>query len=138
MIAGPNIKSDKNGNQQRGAIPVLTGYHTVPKKMLNTLSANNLLTYQDRVIISSKIEDNNNEKTGKQDSSTQTESKPKDKKVMISKGLLDNVKSHQNMIYMIFASVGIPVFILFLFYFEVSTCYMTLFLKKVITDLNSH
>lgn len=114
MIAGPKNKDpEKTTKKKSKSIPVLMGYHSVPKKAFQTISPGNLLSFQDRAV---PTENFDQEST---DSGQIKNEKKKIKKKGLTK-LLENVKSHQNVIYMLFASVGIPVFILLLFYFEVS------------------
>lgn len=112
MIAGPKNKDpEKTTKKKSKSIPVLMGYHSVPKKAFQTISPGNLLSFQDRAV---PTENFDQEST---DSGQIKNEKKKIKKKGLTK-LLENVKSHQNVIYMLFASVGIPVFILLLFYFE--------------------
>ena len=111
MIAGPSGTRGKDGEKKSKSIPVLMGYHTVPKKSPATLS-HNLLAFQEKPPTSGKNEEKNDHEE------EHTEKKPQ-KTRSLAKLFSIVVKSHQNWIYMLFASIGIPVFIIFLYFFEV-------------------
>jgi len=103
LIEGPDTKKQemKKDGAKPKSIPLLRGYHTVPKKSCSTLLSNNLLSYQDHVISQSTDSPRENSK----DVTDQNQLEQK------------NLKSYQ-MVYMILASVAIPAAVLFLFYFE--------------------
>ncbi|XP_065660136.1 serine/threonine-protein kinase/endoribonuclease IRE1 isoform X2 [Hydra vulgaris] len=105
MIAGPKTHENSNKNQQR-SIPILMGYHTVPKISMSTLFPNGLLTFNDKSV----PEKSKDEQMG-------GTIHPKHQQKELLK-FLEDAKSYQNMIYMVLASVGIPLFIIFLIYFE--------------------
>ena len=111
MIAGPSGTRGKDGEKKSKSIPVLMGYHTVPKKSPATLS-HNLLAFQEKPPTSG----NNEEKSDHEEE--HAEKKPQ-KTRSLAKLFTTVVKSHQNWIYMLFASIGIPIFIIFLYFFEV-------------------
>ena len=107
MIAGPKKHGDSSQKQQ-SSIPILMGYHTVPKISMSTLSPNSLLTYQDKSVP---------EKLADEEIDARFSPKHQQKEIL---KFLEDAKSYQNMIYMVLASIGIPLFIMLLIYFEVS------------------
>ena len=111
MIAGPSGTQGKDGEKKSKSIPVLMGYHTVPKKSPATLS-HNLLAFQEKPTPSGR----NEEKSDHEEE--HAEKKPL-KTRSLAKLFTTVVKSHPNWIYMLFASIGIPFFIIFLYFFEV-------------------
>ena len=111
MIAGPSGTQGKDGVKKSKSIPVLMGYHTVPKKSPATLS-HNLLAFQEKPLTSRNSEE-------KIDHEEEHAEKKPQKRRSLAKLFTSMVKSHQNWIYMLFASIGIPIFIIFLYFFEV-------------------
>jgi len=89
---------------------VLEGHHTVPKKLKSTLTPGFLIGH----------EKENTQKRGNGEFVDSTNNQNKAKRKNLSIPFFGTIKDHQNVVYMVFASVGIPLFIIVLCYFEVS------------------
>lgn len=108
LITGPNKHKGKTAGGSTRSVLILEGHHSVPKKMKSTLTSGFLIGHEKE-----KSKDfgansvNNPQTTRKKNNQSITK-------------ILGTIKDHQNVVYMFFASVGIPIFIIFLCYFEVS------------------
>lgn len=109
LISGPGYEQGKYRQQ---SVKLLEGYHTVPKKLHSTLSSGFLIGHENAGTSSG-----NEKNRVPPDQETNREGeKKKNKSISVFFG---SMKDHQNIVYMFFASVGIPLFIIALCYFEV-------------------
>eukprot|EP00111_Clytia_hemisphaerica_P015843 TCONS_00046798-protein len=103
LISGPNKQEGSTGQR---SVLILEGHHSVPKKLKSTLTSGFLIGHDKESKTFDKTYPNAPKiKNGKKQNRSITK-------------ILGSIKDHQNVVYMFFASVGIPLFIIFLCYFE--------------------
>eukprot|EP00794_Sanderia_malayensis_P009072 gene9072-10040_t len=125
LIAGPrNVAGQdtrdrqSNAKQVENAIPVLIGHHSVPPSSHAKLSPGYFITHlkpvDDSVVTSSKA-DARDEERRETTPKVRKENKPQQKHFA---RLFESVKNNQHFFYTVIASIGIPIALLFVFYFE--------------------
>ena len=111
--------SRASSQKQDNAIPVLIGYHTVPPSSKTQLSPAFFITH---LKSSDKLQTKTKE-TLKSDVHNSKGGRSRRKAVVDQKHLarlFEVVRNNQSFFYTVIASVGIPVALLLIFYFEVS------------------
>lgn len=107
LITGPNKNHGSSSSGTTRSVLVLEGHHSVPKKLKSTLTSGFLIGHEKKD--STPFDHSINSQSNGRKKNNQSITK-----------ILGSIKDHQNIVYMFFASVGIPLFIIFLCYFEVS------------------
>ena len=111
LITGPNKHRGSSSSGSTRSVLVLEGHHTVPKKSKSTLTSGFLIGHKKRNPSSFEHSINSQTNTRKKHNQSLTK-------------ILGTIKDHQNIVYMFFFSVGVPLFITFLCYFEVSLLWL--------------
>ncbi|XP_065065505.1 serine/threonine-protein kinase/endoribonuclease IRE1-like [Rhopilema esculentum] len=124
LIAGPrNVAGkeqfDKKAAEQKqdNAIPVLIGYHTVPPSSKTQLSSGFFITH----LKTSSDSDSKAKSRHQGEVHSTKDERPRNKNVINQRHLaklFEAVKNNQSFFYTVIASVGIPIALLLMFYFE--------------------
>ena len=140
LIAGPrNVGNQDQGDSRtsndkpNNAIPVLIGYHTVPPSSKTQLSPAFFITH---LKSSDTLETKPKEKPKSDVHSTKGDRSRKksyiDQKPLAK--LFEAVRNNQSLFYTVIASVGIPVALLLIFYFEVSFAVHSFLFLPIVVD----
>ena len=120
-MAGQETRDPKQSNfKLENAIPVLIGHHSVPPFSKTKLSPGFFITHL-KATDSSSVTSNEGGSARTEGDSAQNTNKEKSVEQRHLTKLFESVKNNRNFFYTVIASVGIPVALLFVFYFEVSS-----------------
>ncbi len=124
-MAGRDTSEDKPPNYKvENAIPVLIGHHSVPPSSKSNLSPGFFITHlktADPLAAPSTTPSPNdrNAEISKEETKKSFNTETRLEQQHLAK-LFESVKNNQNFFYTVIASIGIPMALLFVFYFEVS------------------
>ena len=113
LISGPNQHRAGSSDKKTRSVLLLEGHHTVPKKSKSTLTSGFLIGHEKE---NAGMSGGNGDFGDSISKTNNNKAKPNN----LSVAFFGTIKDHQNIVYMVFASVGIPLFIIVLCYFEVS------------------
>lgn len=114
LITGPQSQSGSSGHTR--SVLVLEGHHSVPKKLKATITSGFLIDHKKENQGGGGGTHAGGDQLKENERASQNKNQKKTNK-SIGK-YFPNIKEHQNIVYMFFASVGIPLFIAVLCFFE--------------------